>query len=311
MIQNNHFAAGNQYRANRQRLRDAISGGNFSNEDTDWLVEQFLLHKNSIPPSAFALSLAKQENPISNEFFTQLVKDLHASAEFLSAILDVSVDVIFAYPQKEMSNLEGLSVRLNAFINFTPASSPAIIPFSGFPLAKSSWAAIELHRMKPEIQTSATAEPIDMQKRARYISSIATVNPPFKSTPFDHPSDLITIIIADYDVLGTGQLVTPVLRIRPDRLENKNGTATGTLMNNGALELYLNLSASADLSNPYERKLGILADLFLTDACHDTEFPYLSARKRLIKNSKELIDTMASEIEMALAERDRDALRGP
>ena len=106
---------------------------------------------------------------------------------------------------------------------------------------------------------------MDMQRRMRFIGGIVTDQDTPAGTSFGEIKNLLLLTLSDYDVIGTQRLVSSVVRILPDEFRNSDGKASGVILDNGISERYVNFTAVANQSDSYERRIGIMGNLFVTD----------------------------------------------
>ena len=212
-----------------------------------------------------AMDVVRRLNPIDDIMFRKMAESKGFCEEVLRAILGDEELVIeeAVIPQSSITNLQGRSVVPDAFCTTG----------SGM-------------RVNIEVQK---ADDDDHQRRVRYHASLITANIADPGTQFGAVPDVCVVYIARFDVFK-GDL--PIYHV------DRKVRETGTRKYNGLSEVYVN-GACRDGS-----AISRLMRIFMEDDAYDRdEFPRVSQRKWLFKESEEgraimceLVEAYAREV---------------
>lgn len=201
---------------------------------------------------------AKRLNPIDDIFFQVMAEDKLVCQEILQTILeDPELIVLHVTPQRDLKNLQGRSVRLDAECI----------------LGNGKHADVEVQRSDND----------DHQRRVRYNASCLTTNITDPGTKFQHVPDVIMVYISEFDLFGEGYTTYHVDRILRE---------TGETVENGMTEIYVNAdvddgSHTADLMEVFTNDASYDRE----------KFPHVSEQKWYLKNEPEGVDRMSSIME--------------
>lgn len=144
--------------------------------------------------------------PIDDTFFEKIAEEREVCEEMLRVILeDSELKVIEVVPQKNIRNLQGRSVRLDALCK----------------RGNGLFSNIEVHRAKDE-------NPL---KRVRYNASCITANIVSPGENFENVLDVSVVYISEFDVF---KLERTIYHVEPTIVETKDK------VDNGLHEIYVN-----------------------------------------------------------------------
>lgn len=215
---------------------------------------------------------ARKLNPIDDVFFQVMAEDRLVCQEILQTILeDPQLEVIKVTPQRELRNLQGRSVRLDAECI----------------LGSGTHADVEVQKQDDD----------DHQRRVRYNAACLTTNITDPGVKFKEVPDVIIVYISRFDIFGGGCTTYHV-----DRTVRETGQA----VHNGQTEIYVNTEHD-DGSDTAELMKIFVQDNFYDEK----KFPHVSGQKRYLKEDQEGVRTMMGVMEKLLSEeRDEGRLEG-
>lgn len=185
-------------------------------------------------------------NVIDDELFRKMAEDIGFCEEVISTILETEIRILEVTEQKDIKNLQGRSVVLDALC----------VDDTG-------------KRYNIEVQKS---DDDDHQKRVRYNGACITTNFAEVGEKFFKVPDVIVIFISRFDLFKEGKTVYHIQRIIKE---------TGTSVQNGFTEIYVN--AAVDDGSKIARLMDIFTDISQYDF---KQFPKTSARKQQFKSSQ-------------------------
>ena len=132
------------------------------------------------------------------------------------------------------------------------------------------------------------------QKRVRYISSLVTASKTPSGSRFKKVPSVVIIYISDFDLFGEGKTIYHI-----ERTINETGTA----VENGFSEIYVNTkiddgSAVAELMRFFKNSVG-----------YHEQFPNLSNRVRILKETEEGVKVMSEIVKKIREEGRREGRR--
>ena len=152
------------------------------------------------------LDKVKQLRPIDDVFFEKLIEDKNVCEEILCVILeDDNLKVLSVTPQKSIKNLNGRSVRLDAYCR----------------LGDGKLCNIEVQRSDKD----------DHVRRVRYNASCITANNTDVGVDFVEVPDVTMIFISEFDIFTQGRTIYHC---------GNTIQETNTLVDNGLREIYIN-----------------------------------------------------------------------
>ncbi len=150
--------------------------------------------------------IVRQLRPIDDTFFEVLMQDIDTCQELLRIVLeDDELIVEEVHPQESVKNLQGRSVRLDAFCTLSSGK-----------------------RCNVEVQKGRG---IDHLKRVRYNASCITANITEPGTEFENVPDVYVVYISTFDVFKSGKTIYHVEKVV---------TETGEIVSDGLHEIYVN-----------------------------------------------------------------------
>lgn len=189
---------------------------------------------------------ADRLNIIDDALFRKMAEDIAFCEEVVSTILEKSISIIEVTEQKDIKNLQGRSVILDALC--TDADG-------------------KLYNI--EVQN---ANNDDHQKRVRYNGACITTNFSETGEKFLSIPDVVVILISRFDIFKSNKTVYHIDRIIRE---------TGAIIDNGFSEIYVN--AAIDDGSKIAKLMDIFTDV---DKYDFELFPKTSARKQKFKLSE-------------------------
>lgn len=157
-----------------------------------------------------AKEMVKDLIPLDDCFFEKIAEDIEAMEEILQVILqDKSVKIVKVIPQKDIKNLQGRSVRLDA-------------------LCESD--TKKFYNVEVQI-----ADNDDHLRRVRYNASCVTANITDTGVHFEKVPDLYVIYISRFDMFEQGKTI---YHVEPTIQE------TSGMVDNGLHEIYVNTTVN-------------------------------------------------------------------
>lgn len=214
----------------------------------------------------------KMLNPIDDTFFQVMAEDKRVCQEILRTVLgEPELIVMETKPQRELRNLQGRSVRLDAE-NILESKKHALL----------------------ELQK---ADDDDHQKRVRYNGACLTVNITDPGVKFKNVPDVISVFITKFDIFKAGCTTYHI-----DRVVRESGERA----ENGFTEVYVN--AEADDGTDAAQLMNIFVE---DNCYDDIKFPCVSKVKRFLKESEKGVNSMTDWIqEMMDEERAEGRMEG-
>lgn len=201
---------------------------------------------------------AKKLNPIDDVFFQVMVEDKLVCQEILQTILeDPGLTVVKVTPQRDLKNLQGRGVRLDAECI----------------LGNGKHADVEVQRSDND----------DHQRRVRYNASCLTTNITDPGTNFRDVPDVIMVYISEFDMFESGYTTYHIDRIIRE---------TGKLSTNGLTEIYVN--AAVDDGSDTAGLMNIFVN---DEAYDLERFPHTSTQKQYLKEDPKGVSRMSSVME--------------
>lgn len=212
---------------------------------------------------------AKAMNPIDDAFFQKMAEDIGFCEEVVQTILmDKTIRIIEHRPQLPLKNLQGRSAVLDLLC----------VKGGG-------------KKVLVEVQKSDDDNHV---RRVRYNSSLVTTNITDPGTKFENIEDIICIYISRSDFIKGGKVIYHVDRVVRE---------TGTLLENGITEIYVNAQAKDDT------EIGKLMEVFTeSDKYYSDLFPRIAQRKQYFKDDKKGVEEMCAILEEVRLEGKVDAL---
>lgn len=211
---------------------------------------------------------AKNLNPINDIFFQVMAEDKLVCQEILQTILeDPGLTVLHVTPQRDLKNLQGRSVRLDAECI----------------LGNGKHADVEVQRSDND----------DHQRRVRYNAACLTTNITDPGTKFRDIPDVIMVYISEFDLFGEEYTTYHVDRILRE---------SGKTVENGMTEVYVN--AAVDDGSDTADLMKIFVNDMEYDR---EKFPHVSEQKWYLKNEPEGVDRMSNIMEKYFREELSDA----
>ena len=205
-----------------------------------------------------------QFNLTSDIFFGKTVEDIDACQEVVQILTRKELKIKSVKTQYSIRNVENRSVVLD------------VLAEDG----NGCLVNVEMHPQEDE----------DHVRRVRYHLSSLDMSYLEKGTDFESIPEVYLIYITKKDFIGRNRGINEIIRVVD---------GTGTVLNNGVHELYVNFEGTAD--TPEQREL--LDNMVHSAADYETgTFPHLAARVRLLKEKKEGIDIMCDILDRERAE---------
>lgn len=205
-----------------------------------------------------------QFNLTSDIFFGKTVEDIDACQEVVQILTRKELKIKSVKTQYSIRNVENRSVVLD------------VLAEDG----NGCLVNVEMHPQEDE----------DHVRRVRYHLSSLDMSYLEKGTDFESIPEVYLIYITKKDFIGRNRGINEIIRVVD---------GTGTVLNNGVHELYVNFEGTAD--TPEQREL--LDYMVHPAADYETgTFPHLAARVRLLKEKKEGIDIMCDILDRERAE---------
>ena len=186
---------------------------------------------------------AEQLNVIDDILFRKMAEDKGFCEEVLSTILEKEIKVLEVTEQKDLRNLQGRSVILDALCRDRTGK------------------CYNIEVQKPDND--------DHQRRVRYNASCITTNFTKEGERFLQIPDVIIVFISRFDPFKKGKTMYHVDRVLRE---------TGEVVENGFSEIYVN-AAVKDGSDVSE----LMEVFTQTDKYDFKRFPLISARKKQFK----------------------------
>lgn len=200
---------------------------------------------------------AKRLNPIDDIFFRVMAEDRLVCQEILQTILeDPGLTVLHVTPQRDLKNLQGRSVRLDAECI----------------LGNGKHADVEVQRSDND----------DHQRRVRYNAACLTTNITDPGTRFRDVPDVIMAYISEFDLFGEEYTTYHVDRILRE---------TGETVENGMTEIYVN--AAVNDGSPTADLMKVFTN---DESYDRKNFPRVSEQKWFLKNEPEGVSRMSNII---------------
>ncbi len=150
--------------------------------------------------------IVKRLRPIDDTFFEVLMQDIDTCQELLRVVLeDDNLIVEELHPQESIKNLQGRSVRLDAFCTLSSGK-----------------------RCNIEVQKGNNDNHL---KRVRYNASCITANVTEPGTDFEDIPDVYVVYISTFDIFKHGKTIYHV---------EKTITETGGIVSDGLHEIFVN-----------------------------------------------------------------------
>lgn len=205
-----------------------------------------------------------QFNLTSDIFFGKTVEDIDACQEVVQILTRKELKIKSVKTQYSIRNVENRSVVLDVLAEDR----------------NGCLVNVEMHPQEDE----------DHVRRVRYHLSSLDMSYLEKGTDFESIPEVYLIYITKKDFIGRNRGINEIIRVVD---------GTGTVLNNGVHELYVNFEGAAD--TPEQREL--LDYMVHSAADYETgTFPHLAARVRLLKEKKEGIDIMCDILDRERAE---------
>lgn len=205
-----------------------------------------------------------QFNLTSDIFFGKTVEDIDACQEVVQILTRKELKIKSVKTQYSIRNVENRSVVLD------------VLAEDG----NGCLVNVEMHPQEDE----------DHVRRVRYHLSSLDMSYLEKGTDFESIPEVYLIYITKKDFIGRNRGINEIIRVVD---------GTGTVLNNGVHELYVNFEGAAD--TPEQREL--LDYMVHPAADYETgTFPHLAARVRLLKEKKEGINIMCDILDRERAE---------
>ena len=205
----------------------------------------------------------EQLNVIDDILFRKMAEDVSFCEEVISTIMEQKITILEVTDQKDITNLQGRSVILDALCSDEHG---------------------KLYNI--EVQNQDTD---DHQRRVRYNASCITCNYSKKGIPFEEIPDVVILFISTFDIFKSGKTTYHIDRVVRE---------TGTVVENGLTEIYVN--ASVDDGSDISKLMEIFTDSSKYDF---EKFPKVSARKQQFKIEEkgdaemcELVEEYAKEV---------------
>ena len=205
-----------------------------------------------------------QFNLTSDIFFGKTVEDIEACQEVVQILTRKKLKIKSVKTQYSIRNVENRSVVLDALAEDE----------------EGRLINVEMHPQEDE----------DHVRRVRYHLSGIDMSYLEKGNDFEAIPEAYLIYITKKDFIGRNKGINEIIRIVD---------GTGTILDNGVHELYVNFEGAAD--TPEQRELLDYMEHSAADYETGT-FPHLAARARLLKEKKEGIDIMCDILEKERAE---------
>ena len=185
----------------------------------------------------------EQLNVIDDILFRKMAEDVSFCEEVISTIMEQKITILEVTDQKDITNLQGRSVILDALC------------------IDENGKHYNIEVQKPDVD--------DHQRRVRYNASCITSNYSKKGTPFEKIPDVAILFISTFDIFKSGKTTYHIDRVIRE---------TGTVVENGLTEIYVN--ASVDDGSDISKLMEIFTDSSKYDF---EKFPKVSARKQQFK----------------------------
>ena len=204
------------------------------------------------------LKFAKSLKPIDDIFFSVIIEDKDFCQELLQVILDdPNLIVEEINSQEEFTNLDGRSVRLDAYCR----------------LGNGKYVNIEVQR----------ADYDDHARRVRYNASLLTAKCTPKGSLFQDIPDIIMIYISAFDIFELHETYYKVKRV----VECRDGSIhQSERIDNGILEIYINTEIDD------HSKIARLMRLFVDNTTYNNEFPNMMRVKQQYQQIEEGVNKM-------------------
>ena len=213
---------------------------------------------------------AKKLNPIDDVFFQVMAEDRLVCQEILRTVLnDPGLEVVRVTPQRELRNLQGRSVRLDAECI----------------LGNGKHANVEVQKSDND----------DHQRRVRYNASCLTTNITDPGVKFKKVPDVIMVYITRFDIFRGGKTTYHVERTVKE---------TGKVVHNGLTEIYVNAAVDDGTDTAELMKIFVQDDSYDME-----KFPHVSQQKRYLKEDQEGVRTMTGVMEKMLSEERAEGQR--
>lgn len=196
-------------------------------------------------------------NVIDDALFRKMAEDLEFCEEVISTILEEEIRILEVTEQKDILNLQGRSVILDALC-----------------IGKDG-RYFNIEVQKPDTD--------DHQRRVRYNGSCITGNFTGKGSKFLEVPDVVIIFISRFDVFGQGKTTYHIDRVIRE---------TGSVAENGFTEIYVN--AAVDDGSRVAKLMEIFTKLESYDY---EQFPKTSRTKARYKKGEEGTDVMCELVE--------------
>ncbi|MBP5197430.1 MAG: PD-(D/E)XK nuclease family transposase [Lachnospiraceae bacterium] len=191
---------------------------------------------------------ARRMNPIDDEFFRKMAEDAGFCEEVITVVLkDSGIKVQRVIPQKEVKNLQGRSVVLDALCI----------------LENGEFCQVEVQKANDD----------DHLRRVRYDISCITANITEPGTLFENVPNVITIFISKSDIFERGLTIYHVDSVIRE---------TGEMIDDGVSRIFVNATVK-DGSDVAE----MMDVFTVNDKYNFEKFPRISARKYHFKNEME------------------------
>ena len=185
----------------------------------------------------------EQLNVIDDILFRKMTEDVSFCEEVISTIMEQKITILEVTDQKDITNLQGRSVILDALCSDERG---------------------KLYNI--EVQNQDTD---DHQRRVRYNASCITCNYSKKGIHFEEIPDVVILFISKSDIFKSEKTTYHIDRVIRE---------TGTIVENGLTEIYVN--ASVDDGSDISKLMEIFTDSSKYDF---EKFPKVSARKQQFK----------------------------
>ena len=196
-------------------------------------------------------------NVIDDALFRKMAEDLEFCEEVISTILEEEIRILEVTEQKDILNLQGRSVILDALC-----------------IGKDG-RYFNIEVQKPDTD--------DHQRRVRYNGSCITGNFTGKGSKFLEVPDVVIIFISRFDVFGQGKTTYHIDRVIRE---------TGSVAENGFTEIYVN--AAVDDGSRIAKLMEIFTDLESYDY---EQFPKTSQTKARYKKGEGGTEVMCELVE--------------
>ena len=210
-------------------------------------------------------AIGRKLTPMDDDLFVKIANDRDFLEEMLRCILTSPELVVNKFHmQHELRNMEGRSVIVDV------------------------WVSIDGEEILIEVQK---ANDDDHQKRLFYESAVFVTNNTETGTKFRDVPNVIAIMIADFDIFGTGSDIYHV-----DRVVRENGQT----VYNGYKEIYVN--AKSKVKSDITEMMRVYTK---PKAYNYEKFPVLSARKHQFTETEEGKRNMNKELAQLIEEREK------